>query len=223
VEDPQFGHFFPTWCGRDPWSIVPGSVVIAAGAPLGFTPTATGTGYVADYKLVVRLETGTTSIPFGGAALAMGSPEGVMTLVPLGEDLQPRDPARPPTDAEKRLWRIKEGTLTGRLPARDLLAAAGSIPTPGMTEEHLCTSPIFTVLKSTVCDGRDIAKARNFDFVPNRACDALSMAVGFTADPAIWSQQLYREDEPGNECTAGNDDRPVDAGVDVIYQCDQVQ
>lgn len=222
VKDPIGDHYSSAWCGQDPWSIVPGTVVPANGTPLGFTPTAVGTGYVADYKLVVRLETGTTGLPFGPSRLELGSPETVMALVPLDENLQPRDKSRAPTIAEKRLWRIESGVLAGRLPARDLLAAAGTIPTPGSGgSEHLCRSGLFTELKEIVCEDLDIARTRSFDFVANRACDALSMAVSFTADPAVWIPgDYYQEPAAPNECAPGPEDRPVDAGVDVVYRCD---
>jgi hypothetical protein len=220
VQDPVGGHWSPTWCGTDPWSIVTDTVVVEPQATLGFQPIATGTGYVADYKVIVRVEFGTTTVPFGAGGLEMGSPEAVIDLVPLDENLQPRDKSRPPTPLERRLWRVPKGVLAGRLPAPSLLAAAGTIPTPGtMGRDHLCTSFLFSELKKTICDGLDIARTRSFDFAPNRACDALSMAVGFTADPAVWSRQFYREPDPGNECTPGSDGRPVDAGGNVVYRC----
>lgn len=222
TEDPLGGHYSSEWCGSDPWSIVTDTALVASGTTLGFAPTVTGTGYVADHTLVVKLVSGTASLPFSGTHLDLGSPIGVMKLVPLDESLMPRDPSRPPTDAEKRLWRVEKGTLAGRLPARDLLAAAGSIVTPG-GGGHLCRSALFGQLKNTICDDLDIARATNFDFAPNRGCDALSMGVSFTADPAKWSGEFYKEPEPVTECSAGPDDRPVDAAVDVVYRCDPGQ
>jgi hypothetical protein len=220
-ETPGGGHYLAKWCGDDPWSIVEGTA-IPAGTPLGFAPSVTGNGFVRDYKLVVRLQTGTFRLPFGQASLEIGSPQAIMDLVPLDENMQERDPSVPPTNAQKRFWRIKNGVIAGRLPARDLLAGAGTIPLgdSGSTQ-HLCKLDfVFNEVKKTVCTSLDIARTAQFDFDPGRQCDALSIAVGFTADPARWSGTFYREPETGNECNPGPDDRPVDAGNDVLYRCD---
>ncbi|AKU99074.1 hypothetical protein AKJ09_05738 [Labilithrix luteola] len=120
-------YYSPGWCGDDQWSVFPNTTV--DGFPISYAA-----GYVNDYQLVVSLDRG-IAIPFGDVGMTMGSPVSLGTLVPLGEDLQPRDPTRSPaTDKEARFYRLDDGLIAGRVAATDLLAAAGSATLPPASE-----------------------------------------------------------------------------------------
>lgn len=97
---------------------------------------------------------------------------------------QPRDPARAPTEKEKRLFRLEDAVFAGRVLAADALATLGTYQ-QSATGTRLCTSAGFGVVRDSVCNAADIlGKAAN---EPLARCDALSAAIGFVAVPVVQS------------------------------------
>jgi len=201
VLDPTDMRWSAGWCGSDPWTI--SSVGTTAGLPTTFS-----TGHVSDYRLVVELDRG-VELPIGESPLVLGSPLAAAKLVPLGEDLKPRDPTRPTTELEKRLWRLDEGVLAGRLAATDLLAGLGMLLGPEVDDAGrripICRLSMYTLVKVQICDNVDIAKSNRLDNQPDYPCDAVSTAIGFTGLPSVTGGP-YTEPLGDNPCT------PVDGG-----------
>lgn len=122
---------------------------------------------------------GTLLLPFNEVSvLPIGSPVIAGRLVPLREDLTPRDRATPPTEREKRLWALDKGMVGGRLESSDLLSAIGTIEIPrpaGSGSDFLCTQSQFVFAKEQICSSPDVATSKSLDFDPRAECDALSV------------------------------------------------
>ncbi len=205
--------FPPGWCGRDKWTVDPTSVI---GTAPNYVATRLATGYVRDYNLVVETRAAAL-LYFGSTTLEMGSPLATGRLVPLDVNLKPRDPSVPPTPAEKGLYRLDDGIFSGRIGARDLLAAVGTAKVPRSTG-RLCNSPLFGTFKQGICEALDISKTKSFDFDPGSTCDAISTAALFRAELASVGDKRLEPESP-NECSPGPDG-PLDAGPGgVTYIC----
>ena len=164
-------------CGDDAWAVNPASLV-------GSVPLVVGTGYVRDGRLVVPRLNNALLLPFNDeSTLNFRLPVLTGQLVPLGEDLMPRDPSRAPTEKEKRLFRLDDATLAGRVIAAEGIAALGTyLQSNGA---RLCTSPGFGLIRDSLCSAADIQGKPLVPDDPTRGCDALSAAIGFTAIPAV--------------------------------------
>jgi hypothetical protein len=174
------GFTSPGWCGEDLWTA---SDTTVTGSDGNFVPRSAGTGYVTNYEFVVELNS-PASIPFGGYKLTLGSPVSTGHLVPLDANLKPLDTSTPPAPELVKYWSVERAILGGRVPASELLAAAGTLFTPGDaggTRPPLCASPLFGALKSQICDQIDISASKAFDFIPNARCDSLSVGVALRA------------------------------------------
>jgi hypothetical protein len=214
VYDDKKKVYSPGWCGDDAWSLSADSVLQSGGQA---QPISIGSAYVTDYELVVRVG-GSLAMPIGedNRPIQIGSPVIAGKLVPLGADLAPRDPSRPPAQGEERLYRV-DGVLAGRMTASDLLAAIGMQPSaPGSSDELCQKGTAFQVAKQQVCDALDIARTGQLDFDPQASCDALSGALGFTAEPALRGDVQANELSP-DPCTPGPTGDPLDASV--TYHC----
>lgn len=204
----------PGWCGEDKWSLPEDGVFQVSSGPVF---VVIGKGYVRDYQLVVNFE-GTVHVPFNDSyALLINSATISGKLVPLGEDLNPRDPSVPPqTDKEKRFYRVDDGVLAGRVSTHDLLAAIGSSK-QSQTDEQICLQSLYQVLKDRVCAAADIAHAKSLDFQADAGCDALSTAIRFTGKPALLGE-VYKPNRAPTPCEPDVDGgEPLEAGVS--YQC----
>ena len=215
----QNGDYWrPGWCGDDVWTIEEKSVV-RAGNP--FIPAVIGRGYVRDYELVITISTGTVTLPFSGNfELPLDSASLLGKIVPLGEDLQPRDPNREPTEKEKRLYRIERGLIVGRMTSTNLLTAVGTLtskedPDTGV-KEQVCAAQFWPTIVQTVCDAVDMAKDEALDFEPTAECVSLSTGTGFTAMPALPGAIGTDPVETG-PCHPGVTGEP--GGIDASYVC----
>jgi len=186
---PDAGHagsyLAPGWCGKDKWTVSTASVLQSGSK---FTPKAVGTGYVNNYRFVVRF-TGQAGVPFAGYRLALGSPVSSGLLVPLDVNLQPLDTAAgPPPKDQVAFWRLDEGIIAGRVPVSELLAAIGTVAAPGgdggPKNQHLCATATFPIIKGEICNRQDINATLNLDFAAGASCDALSTAIGLIGGPA---------------------------------------
>jgi hypothetical protein len=83
-------------------------------------------------------------------------------------------------------WKIVDGSVSGRWTSQALLSNMATIPDPTSDAgAFLCgTDPIYTGLKPFICGLQDIASTYEHDNM-NLACDSISMAFGFTAEPAL--------------------------------------
>ncbi|HSO34147.1 MAG TPA: hypothetical protein VLT33_16545, partial [Labilithrix sp.] len=179
VLDPATKRWSAGRCGDDAWAVNPASLV-------GSVPLVVGTGYVRDHRLVVARLNNAVPLPFNDeSTLNFRLPVLTGQLVPLGEDLMPRDPTRAPTEKEKRLFRLDNGSLAGRVLAAEGVAAIGTYLQSNGT--RLCTSPGFGLIHDSVCASADIQGKPLVPDDPTRGCDALSAALGFTAIPAVTS------------------------------------
>lgn len=169
----------PGRCGNDQWTVDDTSMV-------GSVAVVGGMGYVRDYQLVVRLER-PASMPFSEEGfILLESAIVSATIVPLGEDLQPRDRTRPPTAAEQRLFRLERGVLAGRVSSAEILSAVGSYRPGGGA--YLCSSGAFPAVQQSICDSVDVRLGEATD--RNLPCDALSIAFGFAAVPALMGARV---------------------------------
>ncbi|AKU93674.1 hypothetical protein AKJ09_00338 [Labilithrix luteola] len=189
------GNFSPGLCGDDAWSTTPKGFIDG-------TPALRAVGYVNDYQLVGRAE-GKASVPFGAAPLELGAPLITGKIVPLGEDMQPRAlNQRPTTEKERRLFRIDDGQLVGRLPSSSLLATVGNAtlgPLASKPNERVCMNPVYLLVRTKVCSALDVAASPSFDFYENFSCDAISAGLTFTAKPAVLGP-VYEAPPTLNDC-----------------------
>ena len=172
------GTWTPGNCGQDTW-LVSSDSFIQSGSQRRF-PLVVTTGYVRNFQLVARFDNDVIRLPFNDASdFSLAAPVLSVKLVPLAADLTPRDPSRPPTTAEQRLWRGDDGVLAGRITAEDALEVIGGAEVAG---GRLCTTPAFDGVRSLFCTSLDISAS------PTRpasaACDALSGAARITLVPA---------------------------------------
>jgi hypothetical protein len=178
--DPDAGIYTPGRCGDDHWSSSPGAMIVTGS---GNVPLVKGTGYVRDFHLVARIGnpvpvpfTASSDVTFAGAVLTA-------TVVPLGEDLKPRDPSQEPTVKERRLFRLENGVLAGRVGANELLHTIGTYQSGIGT---LCKlGAAFDQVRTPICGAVDVRREPGSTPNPALPCDALSAAFGFTALPAI--------------------------------------
>jgi len=214
------GFYTPGWCGEDKWTVSSSTVTVAGGTK--FVPKAIGTGYVADYQLVVKFD-GLAVIPFGAYRLSIGSPVMTGRLVPLDATMSPIDVATNPSKADIAAWRVEDGVIAGRLPINDMLAAMGTLVAPGSDAgagSHLCSSVSFALLKGELCARLDVNAAASLDFQRDLACDALSTGITFRADPAKVGQVIAPLDDGGtNECYPTEDGGGPVGGGPVSYRC----
>jgi hypothetical protein len=215
VESEKPGIWMPGWCGDERWSFLPDAVLPASKQPL-----IQGVGYVSNGVLTMQVPT--LLVPFSEASvLTLGSAMITGNLVPLGEDLKARDRDRPPTDKEKRLWSITEGVVAGRVKAIDLLVGMGTIDRDlggDAGRAFLCEESQFSFLRTAVCNGVDIASSKALDFDPGATCDSLSMALTYTAFPAL-PGDVRTIMNVFNPCNPGPDGQPPDSGADPPYRC----
>ncbi len=209
----------PGWCGEDIWTASERTVKVTG---TSFVQNSIGSGYVIDYQFVAELN-GPATIPFGNYRLTLGSPVSTGKLVPLDANLMPIDTSKGPQLDLVKYWRVENAVLGGRVPVSELLAAAGTVNTPGDAgggpKPPLCTGSLFTLLKQTMCDAIDISSSKELDFVPNARCDSLSVAIGLTAG-SVKVNRTAPATAVSNDCYPTEDGGgPVDASIGVDYQC----
>jgi hypothetical protein len=92
--------------------------------------------------------------------------------------------------------RIDEGQLAGRWNTTQLLTAFQAVSDPVNGTQYLCgTNGTYQNIKKLVCRGVDIA-TNPLDDGMGKPCDALSVAVSFSASPAHLGQILYHPPVP---------------------------
>ncbi len=212
------GFTTPGWCGEDRWTASSASVDGTNGL---FVPKSVGMGYVTNYQFVVELNN-PAMVPFAGYRLALGSPVSSGRLVPLDSTLAPVDTSQGPALERIKYWRAENAVLSGRIPVSDLLAAVGTISTPGDSgpaKPPLCTTSTFPTVKAALCGQIDINATKSLDFVPGAKCDAISVGIGISAD-SVRVETIAPANVTTNECYPSPDGGGpigVEGGVD--YRC----
>jgi hypothetical protein len=216
--DASSGRWSATFCGSDPWTIVKTSALGTNHPPV---PIRTGRGWVNDYELVVSIGGGDVPVPFGSLVVDVAQASLTGKLVPLGEDLAPRDPSVPPKPTEQRLYRLDGALVVGRLPASELLAVVGTFTEPGSGgARRICEDQAyFDPIKGEICKQLDIARTSERDLDQSVACDAISFAAAFDAFPALDGDYVDPKESP-NVCRPAPDGGAPDAAAPgVSYAC----
>lgn len=170
----------PCRTGNDTWTASSESATVGS----RLQPAVSGEATVRDYRLTVRYANSTLILPLtADAAISVYSAVISAKLVPLDENLQPRDGNVPPTAAQARFFRLEEGLIAGRVPIDSAVNAVGTITVAG---KRLCaTSGLMETVRNNFCLGADLRVAPPFD--PSAACDGLSIGIGFRAIPALYA------------------------------------
>jgi hypothetical protein len=193
--------FPPGWCGEDTWNVSLDTVTPSSAT--SFVPKAVGNGYVTNYQLVTALTRGALTIPFGAYHLSIGSPVSSGRLVPLDAARRPLDTTRPVDPGLVKAWRLAGGTVAGRIPLAELLAAVGAVSMPGTDAARppsLCTQgSVFGQLRSDICKQSDVNQTSALDFSPGAACDAVSVGIAVTGD-SVRVGSIVATPDAGNEC-----------------------
>lgn len=163
VPGPDGGAATAQWNGTDTWTVDPRFVV--GGADAGaLVPTHFDTqAYVADGVLVGKMEL-PLPFPANGVDIDLTSAIAMARIEPaLGS------------------FRLAEGMLAGRWTAPSVLTWVQTIRTKF---GYVCKgTSLYSNVKQTICASLDVVGDPTQDRT-GATCDALSLAVGFTADPA---------------------------------------
>jgi hypothetical protein len=161
----------PKHDGNDQWGLDPSSLV---GTPPPIVPVnVDDSAYVAGGVLVAHV-----SFPFG-----LGPQFGATFLRLDGAFLVA------PLVSTNTGWAFA-GVVTGRWDTRNILTGMQGVHDPFDTTQFLCgTDPTYQAFKAAICQASDIASVASNDNT-NAPCNALSLAVGFTTEPAKLGGEL---------------------------------
>lgn len=176
---PEDGGATPTpqWDGTDVWTVDPrtaGGVSHDEDGGYTYFPTVPVPAYVTDYTLVGTVPN--LELSFGGSLLTLSNASIVAKIIPAlstgGYDL--------------------EGQVVARVSVGGILALLGSVKDPAdptMTQ-YLCGDDLtYLAFKKVVCGEADIMSDPAKDNT-GASCDALSIAIGFTAFPANFGPEV---------------------------------
>jgi hypothetical protein len=108
-------------------------------------------------------------------------------------------------DAGAGRFRVAEAQLAGRWGSRALL---GELPNVFVLGAFVCPgTSTYAQLKDLICKAADVTNDPTHDGV-GATCDALSVALGFVAEPALAGRVLAPTPRPVNCRDAGPDDCP---------------
>lgn len=103
-------------------------------------------------------------------------------------------------------WALEDGTLAGRWPTKNALKAISVLTDPA-SGKPFCEpgSTFYPIVKSELCGNADVSSniARDNS---NADCDALSLAMRFTAEPAQFGVVRAAVLDGGPNCMGFNDD-----------------
>ena len=107
------------------------------------------------------------------------------------------------THAQDGTWSIEDGTISGRSPVADMIE--------GLRLIGLCESdPNYALINNFLTQNLDVLADGTTD--PSRSCDALSLAVAFTAGQQTAGKLVHVD--PLVECQGPDSDGGVDGGAD---------
>jgi hypothetical protein len=174
--------------GNDKWTVDPRYLegMPPTGVDCGGSGTAcvavfaSTSAYVSDSVLVAAFPSD-VPITFGGRANIGGAVMTLSQMVLVGT-LKPAQIA-----GNGMSWRIDNGTLSGRWSSASLLGNMATIPDPTSDAgAFLCGSDLaYQYLKNNIiCSLQDIVAEPLNNNNANASCDAISMTLGFKAEPA---------------------------------------
>jgi len=185
----------PSWNGQDLWDVRADSFAVdgrlVQPEPISFDPDA----YVADGTLVARL-------PWLDLNLSIDQVEGLVRI----------SQARLTAKVESLPFGtgLAEGTIGGWFADEDILRFLSSYRFKPFGENaksaFLCNDPsdtVYKVFRSTACRAAD---GRLDEGSPDPACNAVSVGLGFTADPANLGD-VVEVPFPPSACEEGRDPR----------------
>ncbi len=180
---PGFGGT-PAWMGNDAWPVNASSVDGGLSNPKYVSNGA----YVAGGTLVASMPTAALTMHGGGYdAITIQLSAGVITAQ---------------LSQLNGLWYMKNGVIAARWALSDVFKALGSYRDNNGVP--ICTSdvPTYTIAKQAICQDADILVDGT---QPKSApCDALSIGLGFTADPALLGE-LSDGGVPSDGCSPATD------------------
>ncbi len=108
-------------------------------------------------------------------------------------------------------WSLANGTIAGRWATSKLLSSLAALDDPLKSGSYLCGDDgTYGIVKNDICNAMDIAADPNLDQT-GAPCDAISVSLGFTANPAQMGV-VTTKGQPFTGCTS-------DAGVPFHDQC----
>jgi hypothetical protein len=162
---PGLGGKAPAWNGSDKWPVTAESVGDGGLSNPLFNSNG---GYVSGGVLVATLPTSELTLAGGsGEAISVRLSAGVLTAH---------------IAMTNGVWSLKNGVIAARWALADVFKSLSTYR--DNNGNPICTNQIsYTFAKSTVCNDADILVDGT---QPKSApCDALSIGLGFTADPAV--------------------------------------
>jgi hypothetical protein len=151
----------PLWDGSDAWAISGSSV---DNMDVDLPKYVDKNAYVSDSMLVASLPDAEINLSGGTSTMSIHL-TGAGILAKIDKDLT------------QTKWLLTQGQILGRWKLTDVFASISSYRDP-----PICTDNAFyNTAKGYICGSADILSNQG---TPSTPCDALSFAVGFTADPA---------------------------------------
>ena len=154
------------WDGTDVWTIDSASVLFADASPV-VGNFSDGAAYVADGIFVMHVNFPISLGTSATGGITVNLTGGVITgqLVPDGGGT----------------YKLADGLIVGRWNVTGMLTAMQALSIAGTP---LCQgTALYTNVKEQICQYADIMTSSTDDLM-GKTCDALSLAFGFTADPA---------------------------------------
>jgi hypothetical protein len=192
--------------GTDVWTVSSGSLLggaALAGTDCGDQNTACSPVYYDDNAYV----TGGTMVGSVDFSIALGGGGSGTVNVDLSGSV-----VLATVTASAGGWSLTNGTIAGRWATSKLLSSLAAVNDPLNTGTYLCGSDAtYALVKNDICNAMDIAADPNLDQT-GAPCDAISISLGFTADPAQMGLVTSHSD-PFTGCTS-------DAGVPFHDQCE---
>lgn len=192
----------PQYDGTDIWSIDPSSLLGGSSVDAGMSCEGNDTvcvplyadteAYVKDGELVAHVDFPITIGPAGTSlVLTISAATLHAKLIPDGAS-----------------FRIDDGQIAGRFNAGGMITALGVSTDPVTKKGALCNNQIvYQNIKARVCNAADIM-THPIDDNTGKACDALSIAISFSASPGHLGP-LQGKGQGGDACDAGwKDDCP---------------
>lgn len=186
----RFSDAGPAWDGGDSWDIDP---ITLSNEAMKTPKYVDGNAYVKDGVLVAtRLDGARLGLGYGGSVAEVVFTETVLTgkIVPRGDT-----------------FAIEGGMLAGRWPTQNALTGVANLSDPFLGGPLCASSLTYKTVKQKICNAADIssAKSRDHGAAP---CDALSLGIRFTAEPALFGGVFAKSIGDGGPCATWVDECP---------------
>ncbi len=156
----------PVWNGQDTWAISP-SAVLDASAPTETPVFFDNDAYVTNGTLVFALQEGDLVVTNGLTRLSITISNGVVMA-----EIDPYSDS----------YFLRNGLMAGRVSEQNLFKMVSQFRDHNGAPFCTVGNPYWLATRDAICRGGDIQVGPPS---PNKRCDAISMALGFQADPAL--------------------------------------